>query len=327
MGLRSALRVRTRLGLRKSPPRIGARGAVVPEVPIAYDAVDIFRVEHFPDAGPTPWLDRPDAEDEVRSRERHGELTHGDAEICRKWIRDGYVVRERLVDDVMLDYVWDAYEASIAAGTVVPPKEPFYEGDVTPGRALNPHFRVKEIRELMESPEIVGTIELLLGANSIAFQSISGHKASQQAIHSDSIHMTTYPQGYLVAMWVACEDIAPDAGPFVYYPGTHRLPYVYSRDVGIPLEDDRQPNYREFDARYTPRIEQVAADSGVEPKYFTAKRGDVLFWHANLIHGGSALANLQQTRKALVFHFFAEGCICYHDLSGGPSWLHGNRPF
>ncbi len=34
-------------------------------------------------------------------------------------------------------------------------------------------------------------------------QTIAAHKGSQQGVHSDSIHMTTYPLGYLSAAWIA----------------------------------------------------------------------------------------------------------------------------
>jgi ectoine hydroxylase-related dioxygenase (phytanoyl-CoA dioxygenase family) len=49
----------------------------------------------------------------------------------------------------------------------------------------------------------------------------------------------------------------------------------------------------------------------------------VLFWHANLLHGGSAQTDMQRSRKALVHHYFAEGCVCYHDLSASTSDVHG----
>jgi ectoine hydroxylase-related dioxygenase (phytanoyl-CoA dioxygenase family) len=83
--------------------------------------------------------------------------------------------------------------------------------------------------------------------------------------------------------------------------------------------------YREFEAKYTPTIAGLIESEHLRPSYFHAKRGDVLFWHANLLHGGSARTDFSQTRKALVFHFFAEGCICYHDLRGQLAWANG-RP-
>ena len=68
-------------------------------------------------------------------------------------------------------------------------------------------------------------IRLLMDREPRALQTIASHKGSQQGLHSDSIHMTTYPLGYLTAAWIAFEDIDPDCGPLVYYPGSHRLPY------------------------------------------------------------------------------------------------------
>ena len=35
--------------------------------------------------------------------------------------------------------------------------------------------------------------------------------------------MTTEPLGYLIAIWVALEDVTPDSGPVYYYPGSHRI--------------------------------------------------------------------------------------------------------
>jgi ectoine hydroxylase-related dioxygenase (phytanoyl-CoA dioxygenase family) len=188
---------------------------------------------------------------------------------------------------------------------------------------LNPHKSVPAIDRIMHDPRVRQVTELLLGAQSIPFESISGHKASQQATHSDSIHMTTYPEGYLVAMWIAFEDIGTGSGPLVYFPGSHRLSVFHSADVGISPDDFKKWGYREFDAKYTPTIGRLIDSEQLEPSRFHAKRGDVLFWHANLLHGGSTRTDFSQTRKALVFHFFAEGCVCYHDLRGQLAWVNG----
>jgi ectoine hydroxylase-related dioxygenase (phytanoyl-CoA dioxygenase family) len=148
------------------------------------------------------------------------------------------------------------------------------------------------------------------------FQTITCHKGSQQGAHSDSIHMTTYPIGYLTAAWIAFEDIHPDCGPLVYYPGSHRLPYVFSKDVGIGHDDFKARGYAEYHDKYEPKIRDVIAENNLEPHYFHAKKGDVLIWHANLIHGGSMRRDLSLSRKAVVCHFFVKGSFAYHDLSG-----------
>jgi hypothetical protein len=42
---------------------------------VKFSQVAAFRAEHFPYAGPYPWLDRPDALERVDERLQRGELT------------------------------------------------------------------------------------------------------------------------------------------------------------------------------------------------------------------------------------------------------------
>ena len=133
--------------------------------------------------------------------------------------------------------------------------------------------------------------------------------------------MTTYPVGYLAANWIAFEDIADDSGPLEYYPGSHKLPYLFSKDVGITFEEAAS-GYAAYHEKYEPAVAREIAENHLKPEYFLAQKGDVLIWHANLLHGGSRRRSAERSRKALVCHFFAEGCVCYHDYVGSLSYLH-----
>lgn len=302
-----------------------AWGVVQPDVPVAVDDVSVWRAESFPPSGPVPWLDAPDADVEVRRRREAGDLTAFEAELCRKWIRDGYVIVKDLLDPFEVDWAWDAYLAAIEDGRVETPDEPQFAGDTVPGRVLDPHFEVPELAAIQRHESIVRVVELLLGARVIPFQTITSHKASQQPMHSDSIHMSTYPTQYLCANWIAFGDIEPDCGPLEFYPGSHRLPVLTATECGISLDAWQTSRAREFDEKYTPELlarrdRWVAA--GHEARYFTAKKGDILFWHANLIHGGSTRRNFERDRLSLVCHYFGEGCVCYHDWTNGLSRVH-----
>jgi hypothetical protein len=289
---------------------------VVPAPSIDPKAIRLFRASAFPSLGdPTPWLDRPDAEGEIARRLAEGEIDAADAALCRKWSRDGYLILEGFYDTAHLDETWASYEAAIAPGVVKPPHEPLYPGDTRPGRLLNPHFGTPAIDALLHEPRMGRIVSLLMGAASRPFQTIAGHKSSQQLPHSDSIHMTTYPLGYLAANWIAFEDIDARSGPLVYYPSSHRLPYLMSEQLGI----DALAYDAGYARLYEPAVQRLIAEQGFQPSYFLAKKGDVLLWHANLLHGGSKVDDVTLTRKALVCHFFAQGAVCYHDLSGRPA--------
>lgn len=273
------------------------------------------RFEKFPYAGPFPWLDRPNAEEEIEAKLAAGVIGEYEAAQFHCWRNYGYLILERAIEPQLLDDVWAAYERAIANGTVELKPESVEPGDPWPGRFQDVHDKVPAFCRVMRHPTILHWVQLLMDREPAPFQTISGHKGSQQSEHSDSIHMTTYPLGYLTAAWVAFENIHPDSGPLVYYPGSHTLPYVFSKDVGIAEEDYRTHGFEKFHEKYEPRIQQIIAERRLEPHYFHAKKGDVFFWHANLLHGGSKRRDLKHSRRALVSHYFVKGALCYHDFA------------
>ena len=295
---------------------------MIPETPLDSSKIDVARTENFPNGGPVPWLDLPDALDEISARVERRTLSEEDADLCRKWVKDGYIILKSVFSQKELEVGWEQYESAIAGGHLVPPEKP--KDEALPERVLNPHFKVKPIADILNHTKMTDIVTMLLGAEALPFQTIMGHRGSQQKAHSDSIHMTTYPQRYLVANWVSFEDIHPDSGPLIYYPGSHRLPYAYSKDVGIDIKEGRK-GYEAYHEKYEPFIENLIKTNELKPKFFDAKAGDVLFWHANLLHGGSPRKDPQWSRRALVCHYFAAGCVCYHDYTGTLSHLH-NKP-
>ena len=58
------------------------------EQPVDETELPAYRAEHFPYAGPHPWLDRPEWAELVEDRLRRGEITVADAGLCRQWVRD-----------------------------------------------------------------------------------------------------------------------------------------------------------------------------------------------------------------------------------------------
>ena len=64
-------------------------------------------------------------------------------------------------------------------------------------------------------------------------------------------------------------------------------------------------------------INQRAVDMGIEMAVFAAKAGDVLIWHANLLHGGSPIS-MEATWNSLVTDycpkFPASVARVHHDM-------------
>jgi hypothetical protein len=46
---------------------------------------------------------------------------------------------------------------------------------------------------------------------------------------------------------------------------------------------------------------------GLKPQIFLPKRGDLLVWHGNVLHGGSVVKDKSRTRKSYVTHYTSLG--------------------
>ncbi len=160
-------------------------------------------------------------------------------------------------------------------------------------------------------------LSALLGGEAVLFQSINFLQGSEQETHSDSIHMTTHPPGGLLGVWIALEDITDENGPLHYYPGSHALPYYLNSDYCN--EGNRwllgPYDYTEYEKMIRNKLHQHK----LQKRTFTAAKGDVLIWHANLLHGGEPHMDTSRTRKSMVLHYFKKGSVCYHEITQRPA--------
>lgn len=312
-------RMLSRIFRSKSWPYPSPKPALAKDINLS--GITEIRGDVFPQSSLQNWLDAPNAHEVIAARLKANEITSEQADACRFWIDNGYLIVPSLFNPDELDTVWAAYEAALRAGTLGSVQIVSEDGLLF-DRILDPALRVPEIKALQHHAKLMQWTDLLLGRKTIPFQTIMGHAGSQQAAHSDSIHMTTYPLGFMVANWTAFEDIEPDSGPLIYFPGSHKLPYLLSREIGIAPGEFKKHGYSLYHAKYEPQIAQICEQNGLKPQTFMAKKGDTLFWHANLVHGGSPRQHPNRSRKALVCHHFAEGVVTYHDLSGNLTRLH-----
>lgn len=255
-------------------------------------------------------LDRDNGTEELRGEPRFGELPEGVRSGLEKWPAKGYLVAEGLIDRDRLARLNADIDGLLASGDL-------HEHHISP-RFMNVHRTSAAAAEVADDPAILDILELILGRRARLFQTICFMQGSQQEAHSDAFHMMTEPPGFLVGVWVALEDITDDSGPVFYLPGSHRFPYVMSEDLDLPAA---QPllTTQKGDA-YLGKMQEMTARAG-EPEHFTARGGDVLFWHHNLLHGGSGIGRPGSTRRSLVGHYFAEGVLCYHEVTERPALL------
>ena len=165
--------------------------------------------------------------------------------------------------------------------------------------------------------QLKGILEMLLGKKIELFQSINFFTGSQQRTHSDFVHMSTFPKGNLIAVWIALEDMCEENGPLHYYPGSHKLPYILNNDYQNDGSKFMIGN-KTYD-KYEDEVERILRNSKFKKQKFIANRGDILIWHSNLLHGGEEVINAKLTRKSMVLHYYAHDVICYHEITQRPT--------
>ena len=172
-----------------------------------------------------PWLDSPDCGDLIRQKQLAGQIDKEEALACTFFAEEGYLIIPELIDSDLLDRAWESYENFYQQN-----RGEFFESSIPedpwPERYLNTHNCVPEIKEILGHSKLLHITDLIFGRKTRPFQTITSHKGTEQPAHSDSIHMTTDPPGFLTAAWIAFEDLESDCGLLEYYPRSHRLPYL-----------------------------------------------------------------------------------------------------
>lgn len=163
------------------------------------------------------------------------------------------------------------------------------------------------IRALALEPAVLDLLRHLYGRDPFAFQTLNFAVGSEQHFHSDAVHFHSYPHGFMCGVWIALQDVQPESGPLIYFPGSHRLPYLSARalglDRGVVMEEQHPQRF------FEPSWQQAVNEHGFEKQQFLPKRGELLIWHANLLHGGEPVQDKSSRRWSQVNHFFFANCL------------------
>jgi hypothetical protein len=185
--------------------------------------------------------------------------------------------------------------------------ELWQRGESGPPRLQDGWLSVPQIRALCLLPEVLEVLSHLYGRKPIPFQSLNFAIGSQQPVHSDAVHFHAYPYGFMCGVWIALEDVKQDSGPLMYYPSSHRLAYFSAEDLHLTPEIVKAEKHPQtfFQGRWDAQI----ATGAFSKQLFYPKCGEILIWHANLLHGGEGVQDRHLTRWSQVNHYYFEDCL------------------
>jgi hypothetical protein len=184
--------------------------------------------------------------------------------------------------------------------------EPYFSDGMT--RVQDAWRRSPAVRALAGLERLSAMLGAAYGRRAFPFQTLNFQRGSQQGVHADTIHFHSEPAGFMCGVWIALEDVEPGCGPLTYYPGSHKLPVLTMRGVGVNRPDPGPDDYARY---YLKAADDRLKTAGFEPHEALLRKGQALIWVANLSHGGAPIGRPDTTRRSLVVHFFFEDCV-YH---------------
>lgn len=122
--------------------------------------------------------------------------------------------------------------------------------------------------------------------------------------HQDTYYLDAQQLGGMCAAWVAVENIAPGAGRFYVYDGSHQV--------------DMERNGGDFDVafnhdRYKRLVRDIITNFKLRCVAPALSAGDVLLWSSKTIHGSLATTEPARSRSSFTAHFVpqSQGLLQY----------------
>lgn len=223
--------------------------------------------------------------------------------------QQGYVVIRGLVPPERCETAVGAFCAEVKPSrrffirhkTGLPERHVFTEHGFMKYPIMNPHeleernfgrFRAA-VLDLFTDAAVIDVARAVLAGTPKLVHTMMFEGNQKTWVHRDAAYIDASEPGRLFGMWVALEDIAPGAGRFYVYPGSHRLDLP---DHGLDPNSDT----------YVATLEHLL-DSRSEGCVAPAlARGDALLWSSRTIHGSLETRQPQLSRASLTAHYIRE---------------------
>jgi Phytanoyl-CoA dioxygenase (PhyH) len=177
-----------------------------------------------------PWLESPFFE-RLLARSDLDEPTRS---LVRTYAADGYLTFDPKIPD------FDGVAASILDACARRSDYPL--------RVTDAWLEIEGVRRLSLAPAVLSLLRTLYRREPVPMQTLNFGRGTEQRPHSDSIHFSSVPRGFMCGVWIALEDVDETNGALEYYPnrrngapsslavGSHRS----TRGVARPMRPHSQ---------------------------------------------------------------------------------------
>ena len=244
-------------------------------------------------------------------------------QLIDQWTNNGWVIIKKAISEQLINSLLDdLYEFRNKCNET---KDEYGFGK----RICQFHLANRNSLQVALNPKIQDFMSYIFSSQPVLFGSLSFEVGTEESAHRDNIFSYTRPKDSMVGIWVALEDVSPDAGPLFYYDSSHKWPEISAGNIlrrypemnptrerirlGEVNESERVDFINLMEARWQELLEEKIALLGAKPKLVLIGKGDVIMWHGLLVHGGLSRLNRSLTRNSMAAHFISKNCSFYDE--------------
>ena len=272
------------------------------------------KIDYFKelDALDIPWVESPF----FYKLLENSNFTEEQKELAIHYHEKGYVVLDLDISDEDIETLKKELYEHEKEGTSN--RQTNYEYTDSP-RPFQFWKKSKVAKDIATNKKVLDTLEFLYNKKAFPFSTINFTQGSEQPLHMDSIHFHSIPQLWMVGAWIALEDVDEENGTLRVVPGSHKWGTYDYHNLKLPHPDEREngevENYRD----YEDFVRHLVKAKGGEEMKCVMKKGQILLWASNLLHGGIPIKDKKRTRLTQAIHYFFEGCDkYYHPMFSNP---------
>ncbi|RCS31504.1 phytanoyl-CoA dioxygenase family protein [Rhodanobacter denitrificans] len=191
-------------------------------------------------------------------------------------------------------------------------------------RVVNLHLALDGLkRAFVENQRGLEVCDRFFGEPTSLYTTLYYERGSEQDFHRDTPYFSTKPAGKYLGVWLALDDVDDENGPLRVTPGSHVLPPINVEKMAAEIFPDPtnipSMSMEGWNA-YQGEVQKQAREHGLMQKNVHVRRGDVIIWHPEMLHGGAPHTNKVRSRRSLVMHVTPAGVPVYHiDVFFNPS--------
>ena len=244
-----------------------------------------------------PWFESIFA-DKILNNEKN--ISRDLKKKAKFFIDNGYLIIKNVINDKFVSSLVADFNKIINSNEYK--KNPKYFHYNSSPRIVEGWKQSNYIKKLCFQNEVVSFLNFVYGRKPVPISTINFLKGTEQPLHSDYIHFGSTPELYLAGAWYALEDVDENNGPLTICPKSNKLSTVDFTDLNLKIPKSTN----ELKANYTiyeQYLGEIIKEKKLKKKKINLKKGDVLIWAANLLHGGSKIRKKNRTRLSQVIHY------------------------